>query len=64
MADESPATGSLPETVSEDAPVDVDFTALMTRSQAQLIDQTGKNYEANADLRQKLVDFGLGTPAP
>lgn len=56
MADEPQATtGSVPEGLSVDAPHDVNWNALMARSQSQLITQTGREVQANEDLREKLA---------
>mgnify|MGYP006935471783 CR=1 FL=1 len=62
MADELPPTGSIPENLADDVPSDVDFTAMMARSQAQLVLIGGMNYAANSDLEKKMAIFG-GTPA-
>ena len=48
-------TGSIPEALSDDAPTDTDFNAIMARSQAQLIMQTGREVQANEDLREKVA---------
>jgi len=63
MASEPSETGSIPENLADDVPVDVDFTALMARAQGQLIMTGGRAYQANEDLKQKLAAFGLGPPA-
>lgn len=42
--------------LANDAPVDVNFNAIVARSQALTVDAIGKNFEANGDLRQKLQD--------
>lgn len=56
MADEPKVTtGSIPEALSDDAPTDIDFNALMARSQAILIHSVGSEVQANADLREKLA---------
>lgn len=56
MADESQeTTGSIPEALSDDAPTDVDFNALMARSQAQVLMQTARETQANDDLREKVA---------
>jgi len=41
---------------ANDAPVDVNFNALMARSQAQTTDALGKSFAANEDFRQKVQD--------
>lgn len=45
---------------ANDAPVDVNLNAVIARSQALTVDIGGKNFEANADLRQKIADFKFG----
>lgn len=56
MADEpTEVTGSIPEALSDDAPTDIDFNAMLARSQAQLIMQTGREYQANVDLKEKVA---------
>ena len=45
---------------ANDAPLDVNMNAVVCRSQALTVDIAGKNYEANADLRQKIADFKFG----
>ena len=44
------------QTISNDAPTDVNFNAIVARSQALTIDMLGKDFEANADRRNKLFD--------
>ena len=44
------------QSVSNDAPTDVNMNAIVARSQALTFDALGKNYESNADFRQKLQD--------
>ena len=41
---------------ANDAPVDVNLNAVVARSQTLTFDVAGKNYESNADLRQKYAD--------
>lgn len=48
------------QSVSNDAPTDVNFNAIVARSQALTHDVLGKNFEANADLRQKIADRAFG----
>ncbi len=47
-------SGSIPENLADDVPHDVDFNALMARSQSQLLMQTAREVQANQDLREKL----------
>ena len=42
--------------LANDAPVDVNFNALMCRSQGLTVDALGKSFVSNEDFRQKLQD--------
>lgn len=44
------------QTVSNDAPTDVNMNAIIARSQALTHDVLGKNFEANATRRASLFD--------
>ena len=44
------------QTISNDAPTDVNFNAIVARSQALTVNLLGKNFEANADRRNKLFE--------
>jgi hypothetical protein len=46
--------------VSNDAPTDINFNAVVARSQQLTLDTLGKNYEANADRRTKIADAFMG----
>lgn len=46
-------------TLSDDVPVDVNFNALLARSQAQTTDMAGKNYESSAARRAIIADHLL-----
>ena len=48
------------QSFSNDTPTDVNFNAIVARSQALTVDVLGKNFEANADLRQKWADQKFG----
>ena len=48
---------------ANDTPVDVNMNAVLARSQALTFDMAGKNYESNADLRQKYADTKFGKMA-
>lgn len=50
-------------TNSSDTPTDVNMNAIVARSQGLTVDIAGKNFEANADLRQKYADFKFGKMA-
>lgn len=41
---------------ANDEPTDVNVNAVVARSQVLTIDALGKNYESNADRRNKLAD--------
>lgn len=41
---------------ANDAPVDVNFNAVVCRSQSLTVDALGKNFESNADRRNKIAD--------
>jgi hypothetical protein len=43
-------------TTSNDTPTDVNMNAIIARSQALTHDIAGKNYESNADRRNKIFD--------
>lgn len=42
------------QTMSNDMPVDVNMNAIIARSQAETLVVLGKNFEANADFREKV----------
>lgn len=42
--------------LANDAPVDVNPNAIIARAQGETIVQMGKNFEANADRRNKIFD--------
>lgn len=48
------------QTVSNDAPTDVNYNAVLCRAQGETLALMGKNFEANADRRNKLADTDLG----
>ncbi len=50
-------------TQANDTPTDVNMNAVVARSQALTFDMAGKNYESNADLRQKYADSKFGKMA-
>lgn len=41
--------------LSNDAPVDINFNSIIARSQAQNTDQSYRNFLTNQDLRDKMV---------
>lgn len=44
------------QSVSNDAPTDVNFNAIVARSQALTVDVLGKAWASNTDRREKLFD--------
>jgi predicted secreted protein len=46
--------------VVNDAPVDVNVNAVVARSQVLTTDVLGKNFESNADRRNKIADMVMG----
>ena len=47
------------QSFSNDTPTDINFNAVVARSQQLTLDVLGKNFEANADLRQKYADLAF-----
>jgi hypothetical protein len=58
-AEDADATRQAQMQVANDAPTDVNMNAVIARSQAQTTDQSAKNFEANADRRNKLADYWM-----
>ena len=58
--EDSDATRQAQHTVSNDAPVDVNTNAVIAREQAATLTLMGKNFEANADRRNKIFDALVG----
>ena len=57
------------QSFSNDTPTDVNFNAVVARSQATTIDVLGKEFTSNFDFRQKVQDqflarMGLKTATP
>jgi len=48
--------------VSNDAPTDVNFNAIVARSQATTIDFFGKSWSSNTDRREKIADAYMNLP--
>jgi hypothetical protein len=48
------------QTISNDAPTDVNMNAVVAREQAGTFTIMGKNFEANADRRNKIFDHIAG----
>lgn len=48
------------QSVSNDAPTDVNMNAIMAREQGATLTLMGKNFEANADRRNKIFDALVG----
>jgi len=59
-AESADETRQAQQTVSNDAPTDVNCNAVIARAQAETITLMGKNFEANADRRNKLADQLMG----
>ena len=60
-AEHSDDTRQSQHTQSNDTPTDVNCNAVIARAQAETITLMGKNFEANADRRNKLADQLMGT---
>jgi len=60
-AENSDDTRQAQHTVSNDAPTDVNFNAVVARSQALTVDALGKGFAASQERRQILADKQLGT---
>lgn len=58
----SDETRQAQHSLSNDAPTDVNFNSIVARSQALTVDALGKNYEANADRRNKIFDDMVRKP--
>ena len=56
MPTDVPAENAL----ANDVPVDVNFNAIIARDQALTIQALGKNYESNADIRNKIAQHCMG----
>lgn len=54
------ATDQAQHQTANDTPTDVNYNAIVARSQALTVDIAGKSYESNADRRNKLADAGAG----
>ena len=48
------------QSFSNDTPTDVNCNAVIARAQAETITLMGKNFESNADRRNKLADQQMG----
>ena len=57
--EDADTTRQAQHTVSNDAPTDVNFNAIVARSQALTIDGLGKGFASNQDRRDKIADHGL-----
>lgn len=55
-AEQADETRQAQQTVSNDAPTDVNFNAVVARSQQLTLDIGGKNYEANANRLNALMN--------
>jgi hypothetical protein len=59
-AESADETRQAQQTVSNDAPTDVNYNAVLARAQGETLALMGKNFEANADRRNKLADQLMG----
>jgi hypothetical protein len=55
-AESADETRQAQQTVSNDAPTDVNYNAVLARAQSETLALMGKNFEANADRRNKQFD--------
>lgn len=63
-AEDADATRQAQHSVSNDSPTDVNFNAIVARSQALSVDLAGKAHMSNQDRRDKIADDRYGrTPA-
>lgn len=58
-AEEADATRQAQQSVSNDAPTDVNMNAIVARSQGLTFDQSGKDFQSNADRRNKMADYAM-----
>lgn len=54
--EDADATRQAQHELANDTPVDVNFNAVVARSQAETLDVLGKEFAANSDARQKMAD--------
>lgn len=54
------ATRQAQQAFANDTPTDVNFNAVVARSQTLTVDIAGKSFVGNADRREKIVDMLLG----
>lgn len=62
--EDADATRQAQQSFSNDTPTDVNFNAVVCRSQALTVDIAGKNYEAASSRRQMIADRMLGAIPP
>ena len=55
-AESADETRQAQHTVSNDAPTDTNYNAVLARAQGETMALMGKNFEANADRRNKIFD--------
>ena len=58
--EDADATRQAQQEMANDTPVDVNVNAVIARSQALTHDVLGKNFESNADRRNKIADAMMG----
>lgn len=59
-AEDADATRQSQHSMANDTPTDVNFNSILARAQAEQVNFGGKNYEANADRRNKIADHFMG----
>ena len=55
-AEQADETRQAQQTQANDTPTDVNLNAVVARAQAETLTMMGKNFEANADRRNKMAD--------
>ncbi len=55
-AEQADETRQAQQTISNDAPTDTNYNAVLARAQGETLALMGKNFEANADRRNKIFD--------
>lgn len=62
-SDNADETRQAQHSFTNDTPTDVNFNAIVARSQALTVDMAGKNYEAEANLRSMYATNKFGKAA-
>lgn len=58
--EDADSTRQAQQSFSNDTPTDVNFNAVVARSQAMTYDVFGKSWASNSDRREKIADAGMG----